>query len=48
MRDQLADCRNLRLFNVIDDCNRHGFSIEVDLSLIALRVACFIDQIIDW
>jgi putative transposase len=32
MHDQLAD-RSIRLFNVIDDCNREGLGIEVDFSL---------------
>jgi len=38
MHDQLADGRRFRLFNVIDDCNREGLSIEVDFSLPAERV----------
>lgn len=33
MDDQLADGRSYRLFNVIDDYNREGLSIEVDVSL---------------
>ena len=48
MRDQLADGRRYRLFAVIDDYNREGLGIEVDLSLPSLRVARTLDQIIDW
>lgn len=33
MHDQLEDGRSYRLFNVIDDYNREGLGIEVDLSL---------------
>jgi putative transposase len=36
------------LFNVIDDCNRAGLGIEVDLSLPSSRVARALDQIIEW
>jgi len=35
MHDQLSDGRNYRLLNVIDDFNREGLGIEVDLSLSA-------------
>jgi len=38
MHDQLADGRNIRLFNVIDDYNREGRGIEVDFSLPSERV----------
>ncbi len=38
MHDQLDDGRNYRLFNVIDDFNREGLAIEVDLSLPTERV----------
>ena len=48
MHDQLSDGRSYRLFNVIDDCNREGLGIEVDLSLPALRVTRALDQIIEW
>lgn len=33
MHDQLSDGRSFRLFNVLDDFNREGLGIEVDLSL---------------
>ena len=38
MSDTLMDGRSLRTFNVIDDFNREGPSIDVDLSLPAFRV----------
>ncbi len=38
MHGQLEDGRNYRLFNVLDDFNREGLAIEVDLSLPAARV----------
>ena len=38
MHDQLEDGRSYRLFNVIDDYNRKGLGIEVDLSLPSERV----------
>ena len=38
MHDQLADGRNIRLLNVVDDFNREGLGIEVDFSLPAERV----------
>jgi len=45
MHDQSADGCSYRLFNVIDDYNREGLCIEVDLSLPSMRVAR--DQIIE-
>jgi len=38
MHDQMADGRSIRLFNVVDDYNREGLGIEVDLSLPSERV----------
>lgn len=38
----------MRTFNVIDDYNREGLGIEVDLSLPAQRVIRALDQIIEW
>ena len=38
MHDQLSDGRSFRLFNVLDDFNREGLGIEVDLSLPSSRV----------
>jgi putative transposase len=48
MHDQLADGRSFRTFNVLDDYNREGLGIEVDLSLPAARVTRSLDQIIEW
>ena len=48
MHDRLEDGRSFRTFNVIDDYNREGLGIEVDLSLPALRVIRALDRIIEW
>lgn len=48
MHDQLEDGRNYRLFNVLDDFNREGLAIEVDLSLPSVRVIRALDQVIEW
>ena len=48
MSDSLADGRSLRTFNVLDDYNREGLGIEVDLSLPSLRVIRSLEQIIEW
>lgn len=48
MHDQLSDGRSYRLFNVIDDFNREGLAIDVDMSLPAERVKRSLDQIIEW
>lgn len=48
VHDQLGDGRAFRAFNVIDDFNREGLGIEVDLSLPAVRVARSLDNIIAW
>lgn len=48
MHDALSDGRSYRLFNVIDDFNREGLGIEVDLSLPAERVIRALEQIIEW
>lgn len=37
MHAQLSDGRSFRTFNVIDDFNREGLAVEVDISLPALR-----------
>ena len=48
MHDQLADGRYYRLFNVIDDFNRDGLTIDVDLSLPAEGVKRSLNQTIEW
>ena len=48
MHDQLEDGRSYRLLNLIDDYNREGLAIEVDLSLPAARVARVLNQVIEW
>lgn len=48
MHDNLDDGRQYRLFNVLDDYNREGLGIEVDLSLPAPRVIRALEQIIEW
>lgn len=48
MHDQLGDGRSYRLLNIIDDCNREGLAIEVDLSLPAERVTRTLDRLIEW
>lgn len=48
MTDRLADGRQFRLLNVLDDFNREGLGIEVDFSLPAERVVRSINQIIEW
>lgn len=46
--DSLADGRSIRTFNVIDDYNREGLSIEVDFSLPADRVIRALERVIEW
>ena len=48
MADQLEDGRSFRALNVLDDFNREGLGIEVDLSLPAERVLRALNQIIEW
>lgn len=48
MSDALADGRLLRTFNVLDDYNREGLAIDVDLSLPSVRVIRSLEQIIEW
>ena len=48
MPDQLADGRKFRTLNVLEDYNREGLGIEVDVSLPALRVVRSLNQIIEW
>jgi len=46
MHDQLADGRSFRLLNVLDDFNREGLAMEVDISLPAARVIRSLEQVI--
>ena len=48
MSDQLVSGKTFRTFNIIDDYNREGLGIEVDLSLPAVRVIRALEQIIEW
>jgi putative transposase len=48
MADQLTTGRAFRTFNVLDDFNREGLGIEVDISLPSERVIRSLDQIIEW
>jgi putative transposase len=45
---RLEDTRVFRLFNVLDDFNREGLGIEIDVSLPNTRVIRSLDQIISW
>ena len=45
MSDSLADGRRFRTFNVIDDYNREGLWIEIDISLPASRVRRVLDRL---
>ena len=48
MADRLGDGRAFRLLNVLDDFNREGLGIEVDLSFPAERVIRSLERIIEW
>ena len=48
MSDSLTDSRLLRPFNVLDDYNREGLCIGVDLSLPSARVIRSVEQVIEW
>ena len=48
MSDSLADGRTIRTFNIIDDYNREGLCIDVDLSMPSSRVIRSIEQVIEW
>lgn len=48
LHDQLADGRSFRVLNVLDDYNRQGLGMEIDLSLPSARVIRCLDQIIEW
>ena len=44
MSDSLADGRNFRVFNVVDDCSRVAVAMEVDLSMSGERLGRVLDQ----
>ena len=44
MSDSLADGRNYRVFNVVDDCGRIAVAMEVDLSMSGERLGRVLDQ----
>jgi len=48
MHDALSSGTTFRTFNVLDDYNREGLGIEVDLSLPSQRIIRALDQIIEW
>jgi len=48
MSDQLASGKTFRTFNVVDDYNREGLGIEVDVSLPSARVIRSLEQIMEW
>lgn len=48
MIDTLDDDHSFRTFNIIDDYNREGLGIDVDISLPSLRGIHSLDQIIEW
>jgi putative transposase len=48
MHAQLSDGRSFRTFNLINDFNREGLAVEIDISLSALRVIKALDQVIEW
>ncbi len=48
MADQLVDGRSIQTFNMLDDFNREGLGIEVDVSLPSERVTWALDRIIEW
>lgn len=48
MSDSLNDGRTIRTFNVMDDYNREGLTVEVDTSLPSLRVIRALEQVIEW
>ena len=47
-QDKLSSGRKFRTFNVLDDFNREGLGIEVDVSLPSARIIRSLDQIIEW
>ncbi len=48
MSDSLSDGRAIRTFNVIDDYNREGLCVDVDLSMPTGRVIRSLERVIEW
>ena len=48
MSDVLWGGRRFRTFNVVDDFNREGLAIEVDLNLPAERVVRVLERVVAW
>jgi putative transposase len=48
LANRLADGRQFRLLNVLDDFNREGLDNEVDFSLPTERAVRSLNQIIEW
>ena len=48
MSDSLIDGSKLRTFNLMDDYNREGLTIEVDRSLPSARIIRALEQVIQW
>lgn len=48
MADKLSNGQKFRTFNVLDDFNREGLGIEVDVSLPSARVIRSLERIIEW
>jgi len=48
MPDQLADGRSFRILNALDDFNRQGLAMEIDISLPEARVIRSLEQVIQW
>ncbi|VAX26744.1 Mobile element protein [hydrothermal vent metagenome] len=48
MSERLSNGRAFRTFNILDDFNREGLGIEVDISLPSERVTRTLDRIIEW
>ena len=46
MSDALVNGRSIRSLNVVDDNNREGLAVDVDLSIPSLRVIRTLEQII--
>ena len=48
MSDSLENGTKFRTFNLMDDYNREGLTIEVGLSLPSLRIIRALEQVIEW